>query len=205
MKPAIIGHNWFFSLLLWLSYNWVWTSSNEGLIDLGLNSSLFSSNNNYAAMGRAKEIGWPPPPLPPLSFCLLWEDSFLLSSPICPQRFIVRCWARRLELDEKCPPARYMKVWNCRLLFAPGCVPQKVFLLLLTERAECLVAAATAAVAGPPHPPPALIAFVSRSPPIYCCNFFNFSGLVVWRQKASASAAPWEMYINLSWKTIQKK
>lgn len=72
----------------------------------------------------------------------------------------------------------------------------------IDRAAEFLVAAAAA---GPPHPPPALIAFVSRSPPIYCCNFFNFSGLVVWRQKASPSAALWEMYINLSRETIQKK
>lgn len=76
MKPAIIGHNWFFSLALWLSYNWVWTSSNEGLIDSGLNSSLFSSNNNYAAMGRAEEIGWPPPPLPPSPFVCYERNHF---------------------------------------------------------------------------------------------------------------------------------
>lgn len=56
--------------------------------------------------GRAGEIRWPPPPPPPtLPYCLLWEESFLLSSPICPQRFMARCWARRLELDEKCPPS----------------------------------------------------------------------------------------------------
>lgn len=45
----------------------------------------------------------------------------------------------------------------------------------IDRAAECVVAAA----GGPQHPPLALIAFVSRSPPIYCCTFFNFSGLVV--------------------------
>lgn len=70
MKPTIIGHNWFFSpsLSLWLSYNWLWTPSNGGLIDSRLNSSLFSSNNNYAAIWRALANQRPPPPLPPSPF-----------------------------------------------------------------------------------------------------------------------------------------
>lgn len=50
----------------------------------------------------------------------------------------------KVELHEKCPPARYMKVWNCRLLFALGLVPQKVFLLLLTERLNFTLMAAAA-------------------------------------------------------------
>lgn len=67
MKAAIIGHNWFFSLSLWLSHNWVWTSPTGGVIDSGLNSSLFSSNNNYAAIWTCKgdPLTSPPPPLPP--------------------------------------------------------------------------------------------------------------------------------------------
>ncbi len=96
------------------------------------------------------------------------------------------------EFHEKCPAASDMKVWNCRLLFALGLVPQKLFLLLLTERPDGCCRRS-------PRPPAALIAFVSRSPPIYCCNFSNFSGLIVWRQKAPASAALWEMYIKLRW------
>lgn len=161
MKPTIIGHNWFFpSLSLWLSYNWLWTPSNGELIDSGLNSSLF---NNYAAIGRAEQNQWPPPTTT-FFVCLLWEESFLLSSPIWPQRFIARCWAGRLQLDEKCPPARYMKVWNCRLLFALGRVPQKVFLLLLTERAECLAAAAAA------NPP----ATSSSSPDCFCFQVTSY-------------------------------
>lgn len=43
--------------------------------------------------------------------------------------------------------------------------------------------------------PPTLIAFLSRSPPIYCSNFSNFSGLVVWRDVASPSL----------WKCLNKK
>lgn len=113
---------------------------------------------------RSADLHLPPPAHP---YCLLWEESFLLSSPICPQRFMARCWARRLELDEKCPPARYMKVWNCRLLFALGRVPQKVFLLLLTERAECLLA-------GPPHPPPAPDCFCFQVTSYLLLQLFQF-------------------------------
>lgn len=60
------SYNWWeliFFPLLWLSYNWVWTSSSGELIDLGLNSSLFSLENNYAVIGRAEENRWPPPPI----------------------------------------------------------------------------------------------------------------------------------------------
>lgn len=203
------SYNWWeliFFFPLWLSYNWVWTSSSGELIDLGLNSSLFSLENNYAVIGRAEENRWPPPPiLPPSPLSSpLFVMRGIISAAIYNLSQTIHCvlLSEKVELDEKCPPARYMKVWNCRLLFALSRVPQKVFLLLLTERLNFWWLLLPLC---PPHPPPALIAFVSRSPPIYCCNFFNFSGLVVWRQKASPSAALWEMYINLSRETIQKK
>lgn len=137
---------------------------------------------------------------PLASLCLLWEESFLPPSPICPKQFIVFYWVRR---------GSYMKnvlqrgTWRCEIadssLPSAPCLKRYFFFywqsgwisawwrrLLL---AHC---------SPPPHPPPTLIAFVSRSPPIYRCNFSNFSGLVVWRQKASPPAALWEMYIKLS-------
>jgi len=99
MKRAVIGQNWLF-FLLWLSYNWVWSSSNGELIDLWLNSSLFGLKNNYAVIGRRRRAA-----------------DLLQSFSICSN-----CWllSEKVEAHEKCPPARYMKVWNCRLLFALG-------------------------------------------------------------------------------------
>lgn len=136
MKPATIGQNWFFSFLIWLSHNWVRTSSRGELIDLELNSSLFSLENNYAVTGRAEERGWPLPPGPaPLPLLPLFVMRGIISAAIHNRSQTIHCvlLSEEVELDEKCPPARYMKVWNCRLLFALGRVPQKVFLLLLTE------------------------------------------------------------------------
>lgn len=184
MEAAVSGQNRCF-----------WLSLTSFLIDLCLNSTLFPLYTIImlsCSDWMCRERRWPPHPIPshlsPL--CLLWEESFLLPPSIHPTAHGVSL-GEKVESHEKCPAARYMKVWNCRLLFALGPVPQKVFLLLLTERLNLRLMAAAAAA---PRPPPALIAFVSRSPPIYCCNFSNFSGLVVWRQKA---AALWEMYIKL--------
>ncbi len=62
MKRAIIGQNWFL-FPLWLSCNWVWSSSRGELIDLWLNSSLFSLENNYVVMQWLDVPScWPPPP-----------------------------------------------------------------------------------------------------------------------------------------------
>lgn len=79
---------------------------------------------------------WPPPPItfsPP---------------PVCYPRNHLQTvgWLLVNEIvnaHEKCPPARYMKVWNCRLLFALSPVPQKLFLLLLTARLNLSLMAAT--------------------------------------------------------------
>lgn len=88
----------------------------------------------------------PSPSLPP--DCLLWEG--IISAAIRNLSPAIHCvsLSEKVEWDEKCPPAGYMKVWNCRLLFALGCVPQKVFLLFI-DRAGGFLVAAAAAAAGP--------------------------------------------------------
>lgn len=207
MKPTIIGHNWFFpSLSLWLSYNWLWTPSNGELIDSGLNSSLF---NNYAAIGRAEENRRPPlpPPPPPLPFFVCYERNHFC----CPLQSVPNDSSRVAEREGcswmKNVPQR--GTWRCEIadssLPSAVCLKRYFFFYWQSGLNVWQPPPPPPRPARPPHPPPALIAFVSRSPPIYCCNFFNFSGLVVWRPKASAAAAPWEMYIKLGWKTIQKK
>lgn len=176
MKAAIIGQNWFF----FPGHDWVWSSSGAELIDLCLNSTLFSSENNYLQrLGLVGQSGV----ADPFDQCraFVWTH-------IYRQNFIRPCGVRsgifpwlESEFYEKCPVSRYMKVY--------GPAAHKLFLLLLTRRLlpawwwpwwrwrrRRLVARCS------PHPPAALIAFVSRSPPIYCCNFSNFSPRVVWRR-----------------------
>lgn len=138
--------------------------------------------------------------------CLLGEESFLPSSTICPKQFIVFYWVERWS---------YMKnvlqrgTWRCEIADSslPSALCLKRYFFFYWQRGwiaawwRLLLLVALCSR----HPPPTLIAFVSRSPPIYCCNFSNFSGLVVWRQKTLASRALWEMYINLHRETTQKK
>lgn len=207
MKAAIIGQNWFF----FLGHDWVWSSSGAELIDLCLNSTLFSSENNYlqrlGLVGRSGVAD-------PFDQCraFVWNH-------IYRQNFIRPCGVRsgifpwlESEFYEKCPVSRYMKVY--------GPAAHKLFLLLLTRRLlpawwwpwwrrrRRLVARCS------PHPPAALIAFVSRSPPIYRCNFSNFSPRVVWRRgeegggrrgEEVALAAGAAARVNLHRDTAQKK
>lgn len=207
MKAAIIGQNWFF----FPGHDWVWSSSGAELIDLCLNSTLFSSENNYlqrlGLVGRSGVAD-------PFDQCraFVWNH-------IYRQNFIRPCGVRsgifpwlESEFYEKCPVSRYMKVY--------GPAAHKLFLLLLTRRLlpawwwpwwrrrRRLVARCS------PHPPAALIAFVSRSPPIYRCNFSNFSPRVVWRRgeegggrrgEEVALAAGAAARVNLHRDTAQKK
>lgn len=206
MKPAIIGGNWFFFPLLRLSYNWVWTSSSGELIDLGLNSSLFSLENNYAVIGRAEENRWPPPPI--------LHPSPLLP-PVCYERNHFCCHLQSVPNNSLCfteweGGVRWKmssgEVHEGVKLQTPLC-PQprasKGISSFIDRAAEFLVAAAAAV---PTTSSSSLDCFCFQvTSYLLLLNFFNFSGLVVWRQKASPSAALWEMYINLSRETIQKK
>lgn len=134
--------------LLWLSLSFFrW-------IDLWLNSSLFSLDNNYVVMqsrgpGSGAAVCYQTNHLQSFSgltwkmSCAQLHEGVKLPTPLCPR----------------------------------PCASEGISSFIDSV-------AGSPADGGCRHPPPALIAFVSRSPPIYRCNFSNFSGLVVWRQKA---------------------
>lgn len=143
---------------------------------------------------------------PPSAFlpphCLLWEG--IISAAIRNLSPAIHCvsLSETVEWDEKCPPAGYMKVWNCRLLFALGRVPQKVFLLFIDRVGGFLVAAAAAAAAGPAAflVQPWLLLFPGHLLSA-TATFSNFSGPCCMKQQASLlSVPPWEVYINLDTK-----
>lgn len=203
------SYNWWeliFFFLLWLSYNWVWTSSRGELIDLRLNSGLFSLDNNYAPTGWAEENRWPPPPIvfaSPLLLPLFVMRGIISAAIHNLSQTIHRVLlSEKVELDEKCPPARYMKVWNCRLLFALSRVPQKVFLLLLTERLNfwwLLLPLAHHVLLQP-----WLLLFPGHLLSI-AATFSISQGLLYEDRRPRHQRLRWETYINLSRETIQKK
>lgn len=113
----------------------------------------------------------------------------------------VRLWrlslSEEVESHEKCPPAGYMKVWNCRLLFALGLMPQKVFLLLLTVRLNRGLMAAAAE----PTSPSILDCFCFQVTSYLLLQLFQF----LRARCMKTEGARWEMHINLRRAPTQRK
>lgn len=140
-------------------------------------ASRMSNRTNEADLGSAlRRLSASPPPLRGLGKPSPHLHRLMKGLLIGPHWFspcfdwaVIEC---EVELIDPWCFIQFMKKNHLQRERRPPAGYMEVFLLLLTERDGSTSSSS-------------LIAFVSRSPPIYRCNFYNSSQLLAWRQKCT--------------------